>query len=200
MVQKDGERKNKYEKIAITKPYSTPIVWHKLHESVCFKTYYEHLLPNQFGKMIFDRQRWTALYQEVTHIDINAHLLHKAKAKSAPVSGWKRYGVLQDTKRIQCRQKKKHYLCMSLCGWTPVPNRVNSPPTRGPSVQASWSHVVSGTRFWLISPESSSANRPAVSCRISFSFFSVCCMLWWYLPMINVYLMESCTFHPLLSM
>ena len=64
-------------------------------------------------------------------------------------------------------------------------------------VQASWSHVVSGTRFWLISSESSTANRPDVSCRSSFRFFSVCSMLRWCLPMINVFLMESCTFHPL---
>lgn len=145
-------------------------------ESVCsFKIYYEHLLSNQ---SIQTRQRWTALHQEVTHININAHLLRK---KVQPVSGWKmmelRYhGFNTSTLRSTCH----------------VPIRADTC-----RVQASWSHVVSGTRFWLISSVSSTANRPEVSCRISFRFFSVCSMLWWCLPMINVFLMESCTFHPL---
>ena len=181
MVQKGwGEKEKIWKKSAITKPYSTPILCHKLYESVWISMQLQDLLPN-ICCPINSRQRWTALHQEVTHININAHLLRQKGATSLWMEddGSGIIGIMVSI--LQTLRSTCH-----------VPIRADTCP-----VQASWSHVVSGTRFWLISSESSTANRPNVSCRISFRFFSVCSMLWWCLPMINVFLMESCTFHPL---
>lgn len=178
MVQKGcGEKEKIWKKGAITKPYSTPIVCHKLYESVWISMQLQDLLPNICCPIFFDQ---ATLNGPAPRGHSYQHQRPSPAQKGAPVSGWKMMEVVSWF---------QYFNPAPTCH---VPIRADTCP-----VQASWSHVVSGTRFWLISSESSTANRPDVSCRSSFRFFSVCSMLRWCLPMINVFLMESCTFHPL---
>lgn len=150
------------------------------YESVCsFKIYYEHLLPNLFWPSNAERPcTKRSLISTSTPISCHNAKLLRQKVHQSLDGRWWYYGIML-----------QYFNPAPTCH---VPIRAKKCP-----VQASWSHVVSGTRFWLISSESSTANRPDVSCRSSFRFFSVCSMLRWCLPMINVFLMESCTFHPL---